>query len=72
MPTYTEPLPEELGNKTVQLVVECPEPWCSQRRLYDQPVPVPTGASLLDVLRAAATQGPHNFMYVAPAGGVEG
>ncbi|NXE80440.1 TCO2 protein, partial [Cochlearius cochlearius] len=62
-PTYTEPLPEVPGNKTVQLVVECAQPRCSPRRLYDRPVPVPAGASLLDVLRAAATQGPHNFTF---------
>ncbi|NXS67807.1 TCO2 protein, partial [Pandion haliaetus] len=55
--------PEMLGNMTVQLVVECPEPRCPQRRLYDWPVPVSAGASLLDVLRAAAVQGPHNFTF---------
>ncbi|XP_064321930.1 transcobalamin-2 isoform X1 [Phalacrocorax carbo] len=60
-------LPNEMpGNKTVQLVVECPEPQCPQHRLYDQMVPVPTAASLLHVLRAAAAQGPHNFTAQLP------
>lgn len=45
----------------VRLVVECPLPQCPQHRLYDQLVPAPAGASLLDVLRAAAAQEPHNF-----------
>lgn len=48
----------------MRLVVECPEPQCPQGRLYDQTVPAPAGASLLDVLRAAAAQGPPNFTYV--------
>lgn len=53
----------------MRLVVECPEPQCPQGRLYDQPVPAPAGASLLDVLRAAAAREPHDFTYVAlPAG----
>ena len=66
-------LPNEMpGNKTVQLVVECPEPQCPQHRLYDQMVPVPTAASLLHVLRAAAAQGPHNFTYVALHAGLGG
>ncbi|NWU72788.1 TCO2 protein, partial [Pterocles burchelli] len=58
-----EPLPKTPGNMTVQLVVECPQPWCLQHRLYDQLVPVPANASLLDVLRAAPAQGPHNFTF---------
>ncbi|NXT29673.1 TCO2 protein, partial [Syrrhaptes paradoxus] len=58
-----EPLSKTPGNMTVQLVVECPQPWCLQHRLYDQPVPAPAGASLLDVLRAASAQGPHNFSF---------
>ncbi|XP_014792272.1 PREDICTED: transcobalamin-2 [Calidris pugnax] len=63
-PVSAEPLPEMLGNMTVRLVVECPLPWCPQSQLYDQPVSVPAGASLLDVLRAATTQGPPNFTFV--------
>ncbi|NXF38001.1 TCO2 protein, partial [Nyctibius bracteatus] len=62
-PVSPEPLPEVPGNMTVQLVVECPQPRCPQRRLYDQPVPAPAGTSLLDVLRVAAMQGPHNFTF---------
>ncbi|NXJ95104.1 TCO2 protein, partial [Corythaixoides concolor] len=63
MPASPEPLPTVPGNVTVRLVVECPQPRCPQERLYDQPVPAPAGASLLDVLRAAAAQGPHNFTF---------
>ncbi|NXC65896.1 TCO2 protein, partial [Anhinga anhinga] len=63
MPISFEPPTEMPGNKTVQLVVECPEPRCPQRRLYNQTVPAPAGASLLDVLRAAAAQGPHTFTF---------
>lgn len=55
---------EEPGNKTVQVVVECPLPWCYDLRLYDRAVPVPAGASLLDVLRAAAALEPHDFKCV--------
>ncbi|XP_054248833.1 transcobalamin-2 [Indicator indicator] len=62
-PINPEPLPEMLGTMMVQLVVECPLPGCSQHRLYDQLVPAPAGASLLDVLRAAAAQEPHNFTF---------
>ncbi|NWW77668.1 TCO2 protein, partial [Climacteris rufus] len=62
-PMDMEPPTEVLGNKTVQLVVECPLPWCFQLRLYDRPVSVPAGASLLDVLRAAAAQEPHGFTF---------
>ncbi|KAM9219198.1 transcobalamin-2 [Leptosomus discolor] len=51
------------GKVTVRLVVVCPEPRCPQHRLYDQPVPAPAGASLLDVLKAAAVQGPQNFTF---------
>ncbi|XP_054699957.1 transcobalamin-2 [Grus americana] len=58
-----EPPPKLPGNVTVRLVVECPELRCPQRRLYDQPVPVPAGASLLDVLRVAAAQGPPDFTF---------
>ncbi|NXL33965.1 TCO2 protein, partial [Glaucidium brasilianum] len=63
LPISPEPLPEMPGNMTVQLVVECPEPSCPQHRLYDRPVPVSAGASLLDVLRAAAAQEPHDFTF---------
>ncbi|NWW07349.1 TCO2 protein, partial [Oreocharis arfaki] len=62
-PMDMEPLPEVLGNKTVQLVVECPLPWCYELRLYDRPVPVPASASLLDVLQAAAALEPHDFRF---------
>ncbi|XP_064890021.1 transcobalamin-2 isoform X2 [Columba livia] len=62
-PAVLEPLPEVPGNMTVRLVVECPEPRCPQGRLYDQLVPAPAGASLLDVLKAAAAQGPHSFTF---------
>ncbi|NXP74774.1 TCO2 protein, partial [Ramphastos sulfuratus] len=58
-----EPLPEMLGTMMVRLVVECPLPRCPQHQLYDQLVPAPAGASLLDVLRAAAAQEPHNFTF---------
>ncbi|NWH43310.1 TCO2 protein, partial [Fregata magnificens] len=63
MPVGPEPPTEMPGNKMVRLVVECPEPRCPQRRLYDQLVTAPAGASLLDVLGAAAVQGPHNFTF---------
>lgn len=59
-----EPLTEVPGNKTVQLVVECPLPWCYELRLYDRLVTVPAAASLLDVLWAAAALDPHDFRYV--------
>ncbi|XP_009461004.1 PREDICTED: transcobalamin-2 [Nipponia nippon] len=62
-PIGPEPPPKMPGNKVVQLVVECHKPRCPQRRLYDQVVPVPAGASLLDVLRVAAAQGHHNFTF---------
>ncbi|NXK12057.1 TCO2 protein, partial [Herpetotheres cachinnans] len=62
-PISPELLPERPGNKTVQLVVECPEPRCPPHQLYDQPVSVPASASLLDVLRAAAAQGSPNFTF---------
>ncbi|NWX00819.1 TCO2 protein, partial [Caloenas nicobarica] len=62
-PAVLEPLPKVPGNMTVRLLVECPEPRCPQGRLYDQQVPAPAGASLLDVLRAAAAQGPHSFTF---------
>lgn len=71
-PISTKTPPETLGNMTVRLVVECPEPRCPQRRLYDQLVPAPAGASLLDVLRAAAAQEPPNFTYVVPHAGFGG
>ncbi|NXP22185.1 TCO2 protein, partial [Scytalopus superciliaris] len=57
-PIDMEPPAEVPGNKMVRLVVECPQPWCSELRLYDQQVPVPAAASLLDVLRVATTQEP--------------
>ncbi|XP_074777367.1 transcobalamin-2 isoform X2 [Athene noctua] len=62
-PISPEPLTETPGNMTVRLVVECPEPSCPQHRLYDQLVPVSAGASLLDVLRAATAQEPHDFTF---------
>ncbi|NWQ86835.1 TCO2 protein, partial [Burhinus bistriatus] len=62
-PISTKTPPEILGNMTVRLVVECPQPQCPQRWLYDQPVPAPAGVSLLDVLRAATAQGPPNFTF---------
>ncbi|NXW58567.1 TCO2 protein, partial [Eurystomus gularis] len=62
-PISPEPLPEMSGTMTVRLVVECPLPWCPQHRLYDQLVPAPVGASLLDVLRAATVQEPHDFTF---------
>ncbi|KAI1232863.1 hypothetical protein IHE44_0006043 [Lamprotornis superbus] len=62
-PLDMEPLPEVPGNKTVQLVVECPLPWCYELRLYDRPVLVPASASLLDVLQAAAALEPHDFKF---------
>lgn len=71
-PVSPEPLPDSLGNMTVRLVVECPEPRCPQGRLYDQPVPAPAGASLLDVLRVAAAQEPPDFTYVASPAGAGG
>ncbi|NXD88176.1 TCO2 protein, partial [Halcyon senegalensis] len=58
-PVSPEPPPEMLGNMTVRLVVECPLPRCPQH----WQVPVPAGASLLDVLRAAAAQEPHDFTF---------
>ncbi|NXX60281.1 TCO2 protein, partial [Scopus umbretta] len=63
MPIGPKPPPEMPGNKMVRLVVECPELQCPQRRLYDQLVPTPAGASLLDMLRVATAQGPHNFTF---------
>ncbi|NXE30725.1 TCO2 protein, partial [Ardeotis kori] len=62
-PLSPQPLPAMPGNVTVRLVVECPEPRCPQRRLYDRPLPAPAGASLLDVLSVATAQGPHNFTF---------
>ncbi|NXC89006.1 TCO2 protein, partial [Cercotrichas coryphoeus] len=62
-PLDMEPLAEVPGNKTVQLVVECPLPWCYELRLYDRSVPVPASASLLDVLQAAAALEPHVFKF---------
>ncbi|NXI54792.1 TCO2 protein, partial [Chloroceryle aenea] len=59
MPASPEPLPEMLGNMTVQLVVECPLLRCPQH----WQVLVPAGASLLDVLRAASAQEPHDFTF---------
>ncbi|NXJ71373.1 TCO2 protein, partial [Rostratula benghalensis] len=64
MPMSAEPPPEMPGNMTVRLVVECPQPWCPQHQLYNQLVSAPAGAYLLDVLRAATTQGPPNFTFV--------
>ncbi|XP_035426980.1 transcobalamin-2 [Cygnus atratus] len=62
-PLALEPLPVGPGNMMVRLVVECPVPLCPQHLLYDLPVPVPTGASLLDLLGAAPAQGPQNFTF---------
>ncbi|XP_071301880.1 transcobalamin-2 [Agelaius tricolor] len=62
-PLDMEPLPEVPGNKMVQLVVECPLPWCYDLQLYDRLVPVPAAASLLDVLRAAAALDPREFRF---------
>ncbi|NWZ26848.1 TCO2 protein, partial [Asarcornis scutulata] len=62
-PLAIEPLPVGPGNMMVRLVVECPVAQCPQHLLYDLPVPVPTGASLLDLLGAAPAQGPQNFMF---------
>uniref|UniRef100_A0A8U7MZJ3 Transcobalamin-2 n=1 Tax=Corvus moneduloides TaxID=1196302 RepID=A0A8U7MZJ3_CORMO len=62
-PMDIEPPTEVPGSKTVQLVVECPLPWCYELRLYDRPVPVPAAASLLDVLWAAAALEPHDFKF---------
>lgn len=62
-PLDMEPPAEVPGNKTVRLVVECPLPWCYELRLYDHRVPVPAGASLLDVLQAAAELEPHDFKF---------
>ncbi|XP_056359946.1 transcobalamin-2 [Oenanthe melanoleuca] len=64
-PLDTEPPAEVPGNKTVQLVVECPLPWCYELRLYDRPVPVPASASVLGVLQAAAALEPHVFKFHA-------
>ncbi|NXV21281.1 TCO2 protein, partial [Cepphus grylle] len=63
-PVSAKPPAEMLGNMTLRLVVECPELWCPQHRLYNRMVSAPAGASLLDVLRAAAMQGPPNFTFV--------
>uniref|UniRef100_A0A8B9ZY31 Transcobalamin-2 n=1 Tax=Anas zonorhyncha TaxID=75864 RepID=A0A8B9ZY31_9AVES len=62
-PLPIEPLPVGPGNMMVRLVVECPVAQCPQHLLYDLPVPVPTGASLLDLLGAAPAQGPQNFTF---------
>ncbi|NWZ15908.1 TCO2 protein, partial [Agelaius phoeniceus] len=62
-PLDMEPLPEVPGNKMVQLVVECPLPWCYDLQLYDRLVPVPAAASLLDVLQAAAALDPREFRF---------
>ncbi|NXD03586.1 TCO2 protein, partial [Certhia familiaris] len=62
-PLDIEPPAEVPGNKTVQLVVECPLPWCYELRLYDHSVSVPAAASFLAVLRAAAALEPHDFKF---------
>ncbi|NXG80319.1 TCO2 protein, partial [Baryphthengus martii] len=62
-PVSPEPLSEMPGNKTVRLVVECPLLQCPQHQLYDRLVPAPAGASLLDVLRVATAQEPHDFTF---------
>ncbi|XP_051629325.1 transcobalamin-2 isoform X1 [Manacus candei] len=58
-PLDVEPPTEVPGNKTVRLVVECAQPWCSELQLYDRRVSTPAAASLLDVLGAATAQEPH-------------
>ncbi|NXV45540.1 TCO2 protein, partial [Uria aalge] len=63
-PVSAKPPAEMLGNMTLRLVVECPEPRCPQHQLYNRTVSAPAGASLLDVLRAATMQGPPNFTFV--------
>ncbi|NWU98255.1 TCO2 protein, partial [Upupa epops] len=62
-PIIPEPHAEEPGNMTVRLVVECSKPQCLQGQLYNQLVSAPISASLLDVLRAAAAQEPHDFTF---------
>ncbi|NXD31515.1 TCO2 protein, partial [Spelaeornis formosus] len=62
-PLDMEPQAEVPGNKMVQLVVECPLPWCDEVQLYNRSVHVPAAASLLDVLQAAAVLEPHNFKF---------
>ncbi|TRZ20925.1 hypothetical protein HGM15179_006106 [Zosterops borbonicus] len=62
-PLDMEALAEVPGSKTVQLVVECPLPWCYDLKLYDRHVPVPAAASLLDVLQAAAALEPRDFSF---------
>ncbi|XP_075372420.1 transcobalamin-2 isoform X1 [Mycteria americana] len=62
-PIGPEPPPEMPGNMMVRLVVDCPQLRCPRRRLYDQPVHALAGASLLDVLSAAAAQESHNFTF---------
>ncbi|NXJ86558.1 TCO2 protein, partial [Trogon melanurus] len=66
-------LTETPGNMTVRLVVECPQPQCPQpqcpqhqcpqHQLYDRLVPAPAGTSLLDVLKVATAQEPHDFTF---------
>ncbi|NXY84846.1 TCO2 protein, partial [Alcedo cyanopectus] len=58
-PISSELPPETMGNVTVGLVVECPLQQCPQQ----WQVTMPAGASLLDVLRAATAQEPHNFTF---------
>ncbi|NXO02984.1 TCO2 protein, partial [Rhinopomastus cyanomelas] len=62
-PIIPEPRAEVQGNMTVRLVVECPKPQCPQGQVYNRLVPAPAGASLLDVLRAAAAQEPQDFTF---------
>ncbi|KAM8797543.1 transcobalamin-2 [Eudromia elegans] len=52
-----------LGSITVRLLVECPKKLCHHHVPYNQPVSVPTGSSLLDVLEAAAEQQSHAFTF---------
>ncbi|NXJ08306.1 TCO2 protein, partial [Odontophorus gujanensis] len=63
MPVFLEPPTPGPHNVTVRLVVECPVPRCPQQLLYDSTVPAPSGASLLDLLRAAPPQGSQNFTF---------
>uniref|UniRef100_A0A8C3L8F1 Transcobalamin-2 n=1 Tax=Chrysolophus pictus TaxID=9089 RepID=A0A8C3L8F1_CHRPC len=62
-PIFLEPMPLGPRNMTVRLVVECPVLGCPQQLLYDSKVSAPTGASLLDLLRAAPPQGSKNFTF---------
>ncbi|NXA55295.1 TCO2 protein, partial [Nothocercus julius] len=51
------------GSIVVRLLVECPKKLCRHHMPYNQPVSVPAGSSLLDVLQAASKQESHAFMF---------